>query len=442
MATGTIPRTGARLEAYKPKEARYEVRDGVVRGLRLRVSPSGGRSWSLWFRTKNGKASRIEIGTFPGMSLEKARKKAEDERSRIRGGADPIAEKREAKEVERLAKIEAEFGTVAALGEACLASLPLRPKTRVEWTRLLKKEIVPRFGHRLAKEITRQEVKTWGQAIAKRAPVVANRAHTLLQRIFAWAASIEEEKLAANQLAGLKPPTDETDRSRKRVLKRSELAAIMRACDALENYAAYTNGDHAAYAQCARLIFLTGVRRGSAIRAKRDEFRKLDDPKRAKWIVPPEHMKAGRKHVVPLSPAAVQIVKERLALIGEKEHLFPTRGLRKGGPSDKPMTWSSHTMALLKRTADSIHGVPLPAWQVHDSRRAIATHLRGKRFKVARPVVSAILGHVEEGARSTAIYDKQKFQSERRSALRRWARWLEVLRTGEKAKVLPFAKRA
>lgn len=444
MTQETIRRQGERLERFRPHATRYDVKDSVVRGLRLRVSPDGSMSWSLWYRSKAGVASRVTLGEAgneaPKLTIAEARKTAETLRSQVRAGGDPQAELRQTREAVRKAKLEEERGTVSALGRACLDAIKLKPSTRELWERLFRKEIEPAFGRRRAKEITRRELRDWGRTIVRRgAPITANRAHSVLARLFSW--GVAEEIIPGSPFIGLPKPAAEAEVSRDRVLSEKELSSILKALDALSLLSEYEGGWHASYVAAAELLFLTGVRRGNVTRARRSEFENLDDPKLAQWTIPAVGMKGARAHVVPLSPAAVAIVRNRLATIaglggpppGERsapaarrEYLFPVwrgRG-REGG--DRPMSWSGHFVALWKAVADVIHGAPLDDWRAHDARRAVATHLR-ERFKFGGDVVRALLAHsAPKGI--TAVYDRSEFLAERRTALDAWSVWLHALR--------------
>ena len=67
--------TSARqVETLPPSDMRQELRDGEVKGLILRITPAGDKSWSvLYSRQPDGKKRRITIGPFPAVTLEKAR---------------------------------------------------------------------------------------------------------------------------------------------------------------------------------------------------------------------------------------------------------------------------------------------------------------------------------------------------------------------------------
>ena len=68
-----------------------------------------------------------------------------------------------------------------------------------------------------------------------------------------------------------------------------------------------------------RLLILTVARTNEILGARRDEF----DLQERRWTVPANRMKANREHKVPLSDAAIDIVKLR---IRESNHklLFPS----------------------------------------------------------------------------------------------------------------------
>ena len=95
MAKRVAPLTALQITKLKPNPDRtLELVDGAVPGLRLRVSPLGGKSWSLAMRA-NGIMRRFEVGA--GLGLAEARLKAEELRRAIKAGADPTADKRAAR---------------------------------------------------------------------------------------------------------------------------------------------------------------------------------------------------------------------------------------------------------------------------------------------------------------------------------------------------------
>ncbi|HEX9367978.1 MAG TPA: hypothetical protein VF921_15210 [Vicinamibacterales bacterium] len=58
---------------------------------------------------------------------------------------------------------------------------------------------------------------------------------------------------------------------------------------------------------------------------------------------------------------------------------------------------------------------------------------------VPRQHISAVLNHVEGGARATRIYDRYSYDAEKRMALETWARRLySIVEKTERGAVLPF----
>lgn len=69
-------------------------RDTKSPGLLCLVSPSGRKTFALRYRQHGtGKPRKVTLGQFPGLSVEGARRKAEQLLGRIHDGADPVAER-------------------------------------------------------------------------------------------------------------------------------------------------------------------------------------------------------------------------------------------------------------------------------------------------------------------------------------------------------------
>jgi integrase len=88
------------------------------------------------------------------------------------------------------------------------------------------------------------------------------------------------------------------------------------------------------------------------IEVRRAKWRQFDLDA-SEWRIPPENMKAGNAHIVPLAPASIAILKTMRELFGDKPDAYVFPGLK-----DKPM--SDATMNKALRTTDkggySVHG--------------------------------------------------------------------------------------
>ena len=69
-----------------PRQGQKEIADGVVRGLRFRISSTNVRSYVLSYRVK-GRLTRKVIGYYPEMDLAEARRLAQE----IKDGGAPAA---------------------------------------------------------------------------------------------------------------------------------------------------------------------------------------------------------------------------------------------------------------------------------------------------------------------------------------------------------------
>jgi integrase len=81
-------------------------------------------------------------------------------------------------------------------------------------------------------------------------------------------------------------------------------------------FVAKLRGLSSAPARCLEFTILTASRTNEAIRSRPEEF----DLANATWTIPASRMKAKREHRVPLSPRAVEIVRELMGL--KNEYLF------------------------------------------------------------------------------------------------------------------------
>jgi hypothetical protein len=69
------PLSAKALAAVRPSDKTIELVDGYMPGLRLRILPSGKRTWSLSIRDSKGSRRRFDLGF--GLSLAEAHRKAE-----------------------------------------------------------------------------------------------------------------------------------------------------------------------------------------------------------------------------------------------------------------------------------------------------------------------------------------------------------------------------
>ena len=74
------------VAALKPRPQRYAYPDPELRGHYVRITPSGGKTFSVVARAPNGKQIWAAIGAADAMPIEEARKRARPAIGRIRDG--------------------------------------------------------------------------------------------------------------------------------------------------------------------------------------------------------------------------------------------------------------------------------------------------------------------------------------------------------------------
>src|SRR5262249_55497116 len=272
----------------------------------------------------------------------------------------------------------------------------------------LKRDLLPRFGSRKAKAITRRDVYQLLDSIMDRgAPIQANRTFEILRHIFNW--GISREIVDLNPCHMIRPPGEE--KPREKVLTEDELRAVWQALEP----------EHVRIAAMFKLRLLTAQRGGEVSTMRRTDL----DLHSAWWTIPGEFSKNGLAHRVPLSAVAVRTVNEALAAADEDcPWVFPSP------TSDGPVCsiWKA-----VKRIRDRC-GVD---FRPHDLRRTAASLMTG--MGTSRLTVSKILNHVESNI--TAVYDRHSYDAEKRQALEAWAVRVEQIVSGRTAgadKVVPL----
>ena len=92
-----IIRTDKEARSLQPRLAKYQAKVEGITGLRLIIKPDGKKNWEAVFKV-NGKAKTYAYGTYPGIKLNEAIRRATDDYAQIKQGNDPSSQKRLAKQ--------------------------------------------------------------------------------------------------------------------------------------------------------------------------------------------------------------------------------------------------------------------------------------------------------------------------------------------------------
>jgi integrase len=418
--------------------SRREIPDGLLPGLYLLIQPSGAKSWAVRYRHA-GKTRKLTMGNYPALELDEAREDARQALQRVQKGADPAKEKkiertRAADNSDQFGAVARQFiirhqapknrswkGTARLLGYVPDPANPTKtddPNTYVA----LHKTLVSKsgWGERKISDIRKSEiiialeevtergsVKTRAGGNRQGAPIAANRLLSALRKLFNWA--LERDLIAVSPCAGVKPLAAE--RSRDRVLNDDELRAVWNAAGKAGR----------PFGSVLQLLILTGQRREEVAGMRRSEL----DLQAKQWSLPRGRVKNDSGHDVPLSEAAINIVKAAPAIEGS-EFVFTTTG-----------NTSISGFSKIKERLDITVG--FDDWRIHDLRRTVASGMA--RLGIALPVIEKVLNHTSGSFRGiVGVYQRHSFADEKRHALDAWAAHVKRVVKGQPDNVVALRR--
>jgi integrase len=425
--------TDRTLKSLKGREKPYDMKDTEVGSLRVRVMPSGQRTFVLLGRFPSSPhPTRRALGTYgDDLTLEQAREKARDWRKLIRRGVDPQVEE----ERQRQAAARQHQNTFAAVAEDFIREkLPGERKGR-EVERDIRRDFIPLWGAWPITDLTRQDIRQVIEAKKKTAPAQARNLLGTIKRMLSWAVDQDRYGLGASPADVLKPTKVIGEKvSGDRVLNDRELFALWRAA---------TRTPYP-YGPVYQVLVLTGLRLNEAADAARIEF---DFGEKKLWTIPAARMKGRRgkvrPHAVPLT-ADVLAVLEKLPHFKTGDFLFSTTfGASPVWMSDKVKKRIDFRMlrtlrALVRSRGEDPAKFKLPRWTNHDIRRTVRSNLSALR--VPGEVREAVLAHVRPGIKST--YDLYDYLDEKRDALEQWGRRLRAIVEPGRSNVIELKARA
>lgn len=457
--------TARYVETAKADGRRAEIRDAAAKGLELRISASGHKSWALRYRRRSDRAKRIiTLGEFPAYSLDDARNWAEDRKREIARGDDPAA-KHEARKtaltfedlanewIKRHGKPNKAASSVAS--EQSMLTLHVNPQIgSMKAAEIRKRDIIRmldtmeakpdgRLGERPAskgKRRRKNDFPTVSKA-DRRLTHVPNRVFDMVRAIFRWGAG--RDIVEVDPTAGVSRPI-KREKARERELTPDEIRTLWTALEATpverrKLPKGSPTGDRIVgerelrmtrpTALAIQISLATAQRIGEVAGIERSEL-DLNDVA-PMWIIPRERTKNGEPNRVPLSPLAVKLIRAAMALSDSKQFLFPSA-------IDPEKTIDPH--APTKAVERSREALGIENFRIHDLRRTAATGMA--KLGINPHTVSLVLNHisVRRGTITGKVYDQYTYDPEKRDALKKWGARLETILQGlDDSNVTSFA---
>ncbi len=387
----------ARIKALKPEDRRYLVADGA--SLYLEIHPTGRKSWRVRYRL-NGKPAKINLGRYPKISPAQARKDRDKIIEAVRAGMSPA----EARRREKLIALKGV--TVREFGERYMREIvkDVR-KNPDDVRRYLERDLYPELADKPLSSIKvddlRQLVFARKDAGHKQAALALR---DLLKRL--WDYAVVRGVVDANPVLAIPRKYIARANPRCRALSAAEVGQYMNRVDGSRLRLGV---------RCAlKLILLTLTRKSELLLARWDHI----DLKKGEWIIPPEHTKNKKTHLVFLSAFAQKILHELAADC-------PPYGRPRPNQFVIPALWSRTqpmSESTLNRALDRIsHG--MAHFTVHDLRRTAATLLSEDEYHA--DVIEKALNHTIKGVRG--VYNRAQYSEQRRTMLQNWADKIEDL---------------
>lgn len=416
------------IRNLKPTDKLQDMREKD--GFGIRVTPGGVKTWFFIYRL-DGKRRFMNLGHYPSITLEEARKKHRAALALAEQGKDPMGMAEEAREERRKAP------TVADLADEYIERHA--KKFKRSWRKdeqVLNRDVIPAWGKRKAKDIAKRDVILLMEGIVDRgAPIMANYVFQVTRKMFNWA--VEQDILTSTPFLGTKLPSPTN--KRERVLSEDEIFTLWGSLDRTD----LNMSD--SIRRALRLILVTAQRPGEVIGMHSDE---IDGHW---WTIPAERAKNRKTHRIYLTRAA-------LDLIGPTEgkgYIFPAPFHLGESQEERPIGCNALAVAVGRNLAYPLTdktGQPLftaggkPATEnrlgidhftPHDLRRTAATFM-AKNGEMDE-VIDAVLNHAKQGV--IKVYNQYRYDREKQQALETWERKLNGILTGERANVVSIRSR-
>ncbi len=352
--------------------------DDALAGFGVAAFPTGRKAYVAQYR-QNGRSRRVTIGDHGRLTPDEARSQAKTILGAVETGADPIAERKAAREVRTFKVVADDFLRLHVATKR-------KNRTSEFYAQLLQSYVMPIFGSKRIIEVSRADVARMHSKFQNN-PYQANRALAFISAVWNWAAKQGEVALSDNPAKGIDRYPEQ---KRERFLTSDELARLGAVLAEGETVGLAWLVDETAprakhvpkaesrrtildpFAVAAiRLLILTGARLREILDAKWEHV----DLERGIIFLPDS--KTGQKPLY-LSAAAMTVMAA-IPRIEGNPHIIA--GANDGAPrTDLQRPWRA-----VKRIAD------LEGLRLHDLRHSFASI--GAGASMGLPIIGKLLGH-------------------------------------------------
>lgn len=369
-----------------------EYADG--RGLYLKVTPAGTKSWVYRYQ-RNGKRVKMGLGAIGDLSLKEARAKITEYRRWLKEeGKDPKI-KRDAERAENRVNQVWTFDKCADAYITAHTPSWKNKKHGQQWRNTLNLYASPVFGDLPVEEIDTALVMQVIEPIWFTKTETASRVRGRIERILSWAIvrgyrPHPNPALWRGNIDQLLPPRPKVQKTKHHsALPYAEIALFMAELGKHKGLAA----------QALRFTILTAARTNEVLGASWDEI----DTKEKVWTIPGDRMKSGRPHRVPLSDQALAVLETLPRVDG---WLFPSAH---HGKHLSNMAMLNLLKRAMKRPDLTVHGF-----------RSTFRDWVAEQTNTPRELAEAALAHVLTD-KTEAAYQRGDMLEKRAQLMQAWA---------------------
>ena len=392
--------TDVTVRNAKPKEKPYKIAD--ERGMYLLVQTSGGKLWRFDYRYF-GKRKTKALGSYPDVSLNKARELRDEARKLLASEVDPG----EVRKAERAAKLGKLSNTFEVIAREWIAT-HLMTKSEANAQRSLRRfelYLFPKFGGKAISDIAPPEILSAIRIITN-----LNKSDTAKRTLQTagqvWRYAVQTGRAERDITADLKGAIPNAKVNHMAAFTDpKDMGALLRAIDGFTGTLTVQSA-----LKLAPLVF---VRPGELRKAKWADI----DLEAAEWKY--RVTKTDIDHIVPLSNQAIAILKDIHDFSGAGQFVFINGHNSNEAMSDAAVNAALRRMGYDTKTEITGHGF-----------RAVARTLLHERLNIDPNIIEHQLAHKVAGALGAA-YNRTKFLDQRKAMMQTWADYLDELKLEE-----------
>lgn len=372
--------------------------------LYLQVVASGAKTWIFRYML-NGKSREMGLGAVHAVTLAEAREKAVDCRKLLASGIDPLAARDAAQSAKKMEEAKAQ--TFQQCAEAYIASHKdawRNAKHVWQWENTMERFAYPVIGDLPVQEVDVALVLKILEPIWKTKTETATRVRGRIELILDYAKS--KELFKGENPARWRGHLQNLLAKPSKIRKVKHQPALPYA--EINDFLTKLKAEEGTASPALAFAILTATRTSETLKAQWQEF----DLKAKLWSIPYTRMKAGREHRVPLSEAAIAILKDmqkqqKLLELEKCPYVFTTH---KAG---KPMSNMAMLMLLrrMNRKDITVHGF-----------RSTFRDWAAEQTHYPREVAETALAHIS-GDRVELAYRRSDLFDKRRQMMDAWARY-------------------